>query len=337
MRIIIVGFGTVGQGFAQILRDKGAELARKFNFHPNIVGVATRSKGMVYHPNGLQIDALLGAMEHGNLSHYPDSVGLVRDWSTDDLIRKANADLMVEVSVSDLQTGQPATEYCLNALKTRKHVVVANKGVVALHYQQVQRAAQEVQKDFRYEGTVMAGTPSIALALESLSAANITGAKGILNGTTNYMLTQMENGMSYAEALAQAQALGYAEADPTADVGGWDAAGKALILANAVFGGNLQMSDLHVDGITQLTPELIAQARSEGECYKLIAEVTAQGGSIKPTRIPLSHPLAGVKGATNAITYSTELLGDVTLVGAGAGKLQTGYAILADILAIHRQ
>ncbi len=337
MRIIIVGFGTVGQGFVQILRDKRDDLHTRHNFQANVIGVVTRTRGMLYHPNGLNLTDLLNAAEGGNLASYPDSAGLVRDWSADDMIRRSNADVMVEVTVSDLQKGQPATNYCLAALETYKHVIVANKGVVALHYGQVMAAAKATQKQFRFEGTVMAGTPSITLAREALAGTTIHSARGILNGTTNYMLTQMENGMSYADALAEAQQLGYAEADPTADVGGWDAAGKALILANAVFGGNLTLQDLHVEGITGITSQDIEEAMAAGECYKLIAEVTAKTGSIRPTRIPLSDPLAGVKGGTNAITYQTDLLGNITLIGAGAGKLQTGYAILADLMAIYRE
>ncbi len=336
MRIILVGFGTVGQGFVQILRDKGAELASRYHLHPLVVGVATRSKGVLYHPNGLVLSELLAAAETGTFDAYPSSAGLTRDFSIEELISRANADVMVEVTHSNLETGQPAADYCLAALKSRKHVIVANKGVVALHYKAIAQAAAEVQKQFRYEGTVMAGTPSISLAREALAGATLQSARGILNGTTNYMLTRMEEGATYAEALAEAQRLGYAEADPTADVGGWDAAGKALILANAIFGGSLTMQDLTVEGITGLTPAHIAEARQHGECYRLIAEVSAAGGSVRPVRLPLNHPLAGVKGAVNAITYSTDLLGDVTLIGPGAGRLQTGFAILADLLAIYR-
>lgn len=334
MRIILVGFGTVGQGFVQILRDKADDLRERCGLVARIVGVATRTRGVLYHPNGFDLDALLAVGAQGNLSAYPDSAGLVRDWSIEQLIRQANADVMMEASVSDLQTGQPATDYCLAALDTRKHVITANKGVVALHYRTVQARAESVQKQFRFEGTVMAGTPSIMLARQALAGTTIESARGILNGTTNYMLTQMEGGLSYAQALADAQRLGYAEADPSADVDGWDAAGKALILANAVLGAALSLDDLSVQGISALTPDDLAEASRENTRYRLIAEVSRTGGSVRPQRLPLSDPLAGVTGATNAITYRTDLLGDVTLVGAGAGGQQTGYALLADLLAL---
>jgi homoserine dehydrogenase len=187
-----------------------------------------------------------------------------------------------------------------------------------------------------FEATVMAGTPSIRLAKEALAGCKISEVRGILNGTTNYILTQMESGIAYNDALAQAQQLGYAEADPTADVEGWDAAGKTLIVANAVFGKQLALSDLNVKGISEILQSDVEAARKAGERWKLIARVTPEGGSVQPVRLPVSDPLANVFGTTNAITYTTNLLGSVTLVGAGAGRLQTGFGLLSDLIAVQR-
>jgi homoserine dehydrogenase len=333
MRIIVVGFGTVGQGFVQLLRDRAAHLRRAYGLAANVVGVATRSRGVLYHPNGLDLDALLKAAPHG-LDAYPESPGLVRGWTTEELIARSSAEVMIEATPSDLRTGQPATAYCLRALETRKHLILANKGVVALHYQQVKAAAEAVQKQVRFEATVMSGTPAVLLGMQGLAGASVRRARGILNGTTNFMLTLMEEGASYEKALAEAQRLGYAEADPTADVDGWDAAGKALILANTVLGGRLTMDDLAVEGIRGLTPADIRAAQQAGERYRLIADVTPNGGSVRPVRLPLSDPLAAVKGAMNAVTYEAEPLGPITLIGAGAGRLETGFGLLADLLAI---
>jgi homoserine dehydrogenase len=220
-------------------------------------------------------------------------------------------------------------------LESGQHVVLANKGPVAVAYPELASRAKAAGKLLRFEATVMAGTPSIRLGAQALAGCKITQARGILNGTTNYILTQMEDGMSYADALARAQALGYAEADPTADVDGWDAAAKAVILAAALFGARLTLADMSVRGIRDLTTQDIATAKAAGERWKLIAQVTPTGGSVQPTRVPLAHPLAGVSGTTNAVTYITDLLGDVTLVGAGAGRLQTGFGLLSDLLEIH--
>ena len=247
------------------------------------------------------------------------------------------ADVLVEMSSTNLETAQPALDYCHQALDAGLHLVLANKGPVALAYAGLNAKARAKGLQMRYEATVMAGTPSIHLAEGSLAGCRILSARGILNGTTNYILTQMEGDMSYDEALTQAQALGYAETDPSGDVEGWDAAGKVLILANALFGSSLTMSDLDVSGITDISDSDIAEAKAAGQRYKLIAKATPQGGEVRARRLPLNDPLASVGGSTNAITLETDLMGNITLIGAGAGKLETGYAILSDLLAIRRR
>lgn len=336
MKIALIGFGVVGQGLLEILRDKGAELHAQQGFDAQIVAVATRSKGTLYHPAGLDIPKLLAAAQAGSFKQYPDTAELVRDQDILTLIRSCNADVMVECSNTDLQTGQPAIDYCYAAFDSGKHVVLANKGPVAVAYDELVARADKAGKLLRFEATVMAGTPSIRLAMQALAGCTISEARGILNGTTNYILTQMEGGMSYADALKQAQQLGYAEADPAGDVEGWDAAGKAIILARALFNSPITFKDMEVKGITGITAEDVKAAAAAGEKWKLVARVTAEGGSVQPMRVKLSNPLAAVSGATNAITYSTDLLGDITLVGAGAGRLQTGFGLLSDLLDIAR-
>lgn len=336
MKILLIGFGAVGQGFIELLRDKAGELAQRYHLRPVIVGVATRSQGTLYHPQGLTPAQLLAAASAGGLSHYPDRPALQRGTDIKAWIQQSNADVLIEASSTNLETGQPALEYCMTAFEAGLHVILANKGPIALAYAELQAAANLAKKLLRFEATVMAGTPSIALALDSLAGSTVLEARGILNGTTNYILTQMHQGQSYEEALTEAQRLGYAETDPRGDVEGWDAAGKLLILAATVFGKPLTMNDLQVTGINHLTPAHIQEAEEAGECYKLIARVTPEGGSVRAVRLPLSDPLASVSGSLNAITLTTDVLGAITLIGPGAGRKQTGFALLADLLAIHR-
>ncbi|MFQ5611075.1 MAG: homoserine dehydrogenase [Anaerolineae bacterium] len=340
-RLALIGFGNVGQGLAQIIRDRGPKLADRFGLTLDIVAVTTLSRGAVYDPKGLNPGRLLAAMaEAGTLADVPAPFD---GWDARQTIAGSNADIVVETSYSDLQTGEPAAGHIRLALEQGRPVVTANKGPIALHYRELAdlaaRAAPEVRLGF--EGTVMSGTPALQLALDNLTGAGIREIKGILNGTTNYILTQMENGLTYDAALAEAQRLGYAEADPSADVEGFDAAGKVVILGNVLLNAGLTMDRVACTGITGLTPTDIDQARQAGERWKLIGQLRSTGNdlsaSVKPMRLPLSHPLAGVMGVTNAITYSTDLLGDVTLIGPGAGGLETGYALLNDILAIHRR
>jgi len=335
MKLALIGFGVVGQGFARILLDKHAEL-QDLSFDAQIVAVATRSRGALYRPDGLDIADLLDTIGQGDLRHYPDAPGLERDWNAERIVRESSADAIIEVSPTNLQTAQPALDLFRLAFEHSKHVITANKGPIALAYADLKERAGRAHRTLGIEATVMAGTPSLRLALESLQGCRIKEARGIVNGTTNYILTQMEGGMDYADALAQAQQLGYAEPDPTADVEGWDAASKVLILSTVLFGKRLTMDDLDVRGISSITAADVRDAAAAGERWKLIARVTPEGGSVQPTRLPLTDPLAGVANATNAITYDTDLVGPVTLIGAGAGAQQTGFGLLSDLLAIHR-
>jgi homoserine dehydrogenase len=336
IKVALIGFGSVAQGLADILLHRADELRSNLGFSAQLVAVATRSRGALYRPDGLIIDELLTAIHQGNLNYYPEVVGLERDWDTLRIIRESNADVVVEASPSNFKTGQPALDYCHAALEAGKHVVLANKGPLVVAYHELLAHARQVGKQLRFEATVMAGTPTIHVGTQALAGCHISEARGILNGTTNYILTQMESGMSYADALAQAQKLGYAEADPSADVDGWDAAAKALILASAVFGSRMTMADLNIKGISGITLEDVQEAQAKGERWKLIARITPAGGSVQPMCLPISDPLASVMRATNAVTYATDHLGDVTIIGPGAGRSPTGFGLLADLMEIHR-
>ncbi|MFW9905599.1 MAG: homoserine dehydrogenase, partial [Candidatus Thorarchaeota archaeon] len=253
-----------------------------------------------------------------------------------------NANLIVEVSWTDINTGEPAISHIKTAIGCHKHVVMTNKGPIALAARELLSMAKTNGIEIRFEGTVLSGTPALNLGIYNLASSKITKIKGIVNGTTNYILTEMEKGLSYEVALKQAQDLGYAEADPTADVEGYDALGKIVILTNVVMGGNITKDQVPCQGITKITSQDINDAREEAKRWKLIAGAEMkEDGSIeayvRPKKIPLDHPLAAVSGPINALTYTTKYLGDVTIVGPGAGREATGYALLTDILDIHRK
>ena len=324
-RLILIGFGAAGQGFAQILRYHSGWLVQRYGIDVRLVAVCTRSRGSVYDPEGLDPAALLDAIKQdGDLSGLQGQ----RNWRPEDAIEQADADVLIELSPTNLTDGEPATGYIRLALANGLHVVTANKGPIALHLSELRRLATEAQLYLGYEGTVMSGTPALRLGWSSLA------------GTSNYILTAMAaGGRAFADALAEAQRLGYAEADPAGDVEGHDAAAKAVILAKVIMNARIDLSDVERMGITTLTRDTIEAARDSGERWKLIARVWNDGGnvraSVQPMRLPVSHPLAGVGGATNAITYSTDLLGDVTLIGPGAGGAATGFAIVSDLLEMH--
>ncbi len=340
-KLAFIGFGTVGQGLAEILRDKGDILRDSLGFEAQIVAVSDLLKGAVYHPDGLDIAKLLEVVQRtGKLDDYPDSPGLERGWDSFKTIRESNADSIVEVSYTDVNTGQPAIDHCRAAFESGKNVVMSNKGPVTFAYAELSTLAKEKDLHWSFEGTVMSGTPALRMPLTALAGNDISEVRGIFNGTTNYILTKMEEGMSYEVALKQAQELGYAEADPTADVEGYDALGKVVILANVVMNAPLTKEQVACQGISHLTLADIEQAKAEGKRWKLIGRATKEGdrvvASVGPEMVPLTDPLAGVMGATNAITYECDLAGPITLVGAGAGRVETGYSILIDLINIER-
>jgi homoserine dehydrogenase len=295
-------------------------------------------KGSAYDPTGLDLTTALAMAEGGqSLSGWSD-VG--SDWDAPTMIANADADVVVEATYTDIETAQPATDHIRAALERGLHVTTTNKGPTALFCRELTALAARHDVRFLFEGTVMAGTPLLNLIRESLAGSAVTEMRGILNGTTNYILTQMEGGMDYTTALTQAQELGYAEAVPDADVLGWDALAKVTILANVVFGADLKPSDSPCQGITEITPDDIARAGADGKRYKLIGHVWLERGTVKgavaPQLVNLDHPLAGVGGATNAMTILTDTLGEVTIIGPGAGRRETGFSLLNDLIHIAR-
>ncbi|MBN1304511.1 MAG: homoserine dehydrogenase [Anaerolineales bacterium] len=337
-KLALIGFGNVGQGFTQILRDQSESLAQRFGAEYKIVAVCDKLKGSLYHPEGLDPALLLDTVQAGKSLETLKTEA--SGWDAQETIAGCGADVLVELSYTDLETGEPAASHLRQALKAGMHAVTTNKGPIALHFPELLKIARENHVQVGIEGTVMSGTPTLHLGLDLLAGAEVQKIQGILNGTTNYMLTQMEQGISYGDVLADAQEKGYAEADPTGDVEGFDAAGKVVILANVLMGASITLNDVEREGITGLTVDDITAAQAEGQRWKLIAGVEKTPdrikASVRPTRLAVDHPLASVGGPTNAVTFTTALLGDVTLIGPGAGRLATGYAILCDLISIDR-
>ena len=336
-RLAIVGFGVVGQGFAEILLKHRARLKKEHGFEYSLVAVSDFVKGSAYDPKGLDIAKLLALAKENGISRYP---GAKTGWNAVDTIVKSNADVVVEATYTDIKTAEPAYTHFKAALKSGKHLVTTNKGPTALFFREVAALAKTRKLQFRYEGTVISGTPALNLVGLCLAGNEIREIRGIVNGTTNFILTNMEKGKSYADALKEAQDLGFAEAVPDADVEGFDAMAKVVILAKAVMGADIKVADVDRTGITKITLDDINAAKAEGKRWKLIGRVAREGGavraSVRPMKLDIADPLAGVGGATNALTFSTDLIRDVTIIGPGAGKIETGYSILVDLLAIHR-
>ena len=339
-KLAFIGFGTVGQGLTEILLEKKDLLVKKYDFHYTIVAISDIMKGSVYNKNGLDLKKVLTLVKNGKkLDEYPTGIKGMDSLTT---IKDTNANTIVEVTFTDVKTGEPALTHIKIALNAGKNVVSTNKGPVVKQAVDLLKIAEDNNVHYGFEGVVLAGTPALNLAEYSLAGNNITGFKGILNGTTNYILTRMEEGMAYDDALKKAQELGYAEADPTGDVEGLDALGKVVILSNVVLGKNISWQDVERKGITDITKEDVDEAKKEGKRWKLIGSAEVQAdGSVKakvwPEKLPHNNPLAGVGEAINALTFFTDELGAVTIVGPGAGRRETGFSLLIDLLNINRK
>ncbi|EGH44747.1 homoserine dehydrogenase [Pseudomonas syringae pv. pisi str. 1704B] len=257
------------------------------------------------------------------------------------VIRFSGADIVAEATFTNPVDGEPATTFCRWALDQGISVVTTNKGPVALRCAELKKLAQKSGAAFEFEGAVMSGTPVIRMAQEVLAGSEITGFKGILNGTSNFILSSMQEGLDFGRALIKAQEMGYAEADPTADVEGHDVRLKVVILANELLGAKLTPNDVSCEGISKITTQDIQSAARQDSRWKLIGSATRSpsgvvSATVSPQLLPNSDALAGVSGATNAVSFQTNLLGPVTISGAGAGRVETAYALLSDIISIHK-
>ncbi len=336
--LAIIGFGTVGQGFAELLQEKREPLKNTYGLEFEVVAISDPIKGSIYEDAGVNLKEILTLVKkEGKIDGY---AGGIKGWDSIKTIEETNADIIAEATPTNLESGEPGLTHIRTALKRGKHVITTNKGPIALFYRELAQLAKDRGKSLGFEGTVLSGTPAINLSLLTLAGTNISEIIGIMNGTTNYILTQMDAGKDYSEALREAQRLGYAETKPDADVEGWDALAKIVILSNVLMGANLKVSDVEREGITGITPSNIKDAKGEHKRYKLIARAWKENGKVKarvsPEKVDDGNILFHISGVGNAIQFKTDRLGRVTRVGPGAGKRETGFALLNDLISIHR-
>lgn len=336
LNLAFIGFGTVGRGLADLLLEKRAELKERYNLEFRVVAISDIKAGSILDPAGIDLgEALRRADSRESLeSMRAERKGL----SALETIRDGAPDTIIEVTWTNIKDGEPGYSHMRAALEAGKNVATTNKGPIALHFRELADIAKRRGAKLRFEGTVLSGTPVFNLFNGPLAGCQVTGVRGIVNGTTNMILSEMEKGRDYAEVLREAQRMGYAEADPTMDVEGWDAAAKAAILANYFFGADVKPEGVSRQGISSITLKEVMDAKAKGERIKLIAKAEASSSGVevgvKPTLLPLSDPLANIMGVTNALTFSTDCLGDVTIVGPGAGRRATGYSLLTDLISM---
>lgn len=332
MRIIICGFGTVAQSLTKLLVSRMDDLYAKYGIKPRIVGVFD-SKGGVTDPSGLDPNRLIEVKKNfGSIKNYDRSKKTV---SGQDIIDNTDADVLIETTASNYKDAEPGMSHIISAMKHGMHVISVNKGPLALAFPSLMELATYNRVLLRFSGTVGGGTPILDYAKNSLRGEQITSFAGILNGTTNYILTNMAHGMSFNAALADARSKGYVEADESLDLDGYDAAAKLVILANWVMGMKVTMPDIKRVGIRNVTTDDIKKATRKNAAVKLIASCN-KDLTVAPTEIPLDDPLC-VNGTLNAISFTSEHSGTQTIIGRGAGGTETASSILRDLLDIRKE
>ena len=333
MRIIIIGFGIVGESFARILSEKRRELTKNYGLRPDLVAVVD-VKGAVVDQSGLGFEALYKSRRAcGSIALHPKFKPAV---SGIEIIEKIDADVVVEVTPTNIVNGEPGLSHIMVALKRKRHVVTSNKGPLALALPALAELAAYNRVLLRFSGAVGGGTPVLDLGKKGLVGDKIISLRGILNGTTNYVLSRMdESEVTMEDALAEAQQKGYAEADPSYDLRGIDSACKLVITSNWVMGKSVTLRDVDVTGITEVTLDDVKRAKSEDCAVKLITSAEADRLVVKPEFVSRKHPLC-VNGALNAVSFKAEYAGEVTIIGKGAGGTETGGAILRDLIDIRR-
>ncbi len=342
--LILIGFGNVARRFASLLHEQRGRLARDHNLSTRIVAVATRRHGRAYAAGGLRTATLVRAVEGGRAIGATDArptVAFLRDAIRDSAAAARQRRLVVvETTTLDIERGEPAIAHVRAALASGAHVVTANKGPAAFAYRALSRAAARANRRFLFEGAVMDGVPVFNLARETLPAVEIVAFRGVVNSTTNYILTAMEHGQSFDEALMEMKALGIAEADASLDVDGWDAAAKTSALANVLLGANLTPHDVEREGITAEVAQRAVDAWRAGRRLKLVARATRDGSRITarvaPEELESDDLLAGLEGQQNALILHSDLLGRIAVVQLGGGLTQTAYALLSDLVTIAR-
>jgi homoserine dehydrogenase len=332
LRIILCGFGVVGQSLVKLFDSRTEDLYAKYGLKPRVVGVFD-SKGSAVDKSGLELEKLIEVKKKtGTVKNYANTKN---NMSGIDMIKNTDADVVIETTASNYKDAEPGMSHIITAMKRGMHVISVNKGPLALAFPSLMELAIYNQVIFKFSGTVGGGTPILDYAKNSLRGERISSFSGILNGTTNYILTNMATGLSFETALKDAKDKGYVEADESLDLDGLDAAAKLVILANWVMDMKVTMPDISCKGIRNVTEEDIKKARKNNCAVKLIASCNKEL-TVEPKEVSVDDPLC-VNGTLNAIAFTSEHSGTQTIIGKGAGGMETASSILRDLLDIRQE
>ncbi len=333
-KLAFLGFGNVGQAFAQLLQRKRTLLLEDYGIGFTITGIATARHGTAIQPAGLDIDQAIQLVRSGS------TLGSLTSGASPagplEFIRNCSADVLFENTPVNYVDGQPAVSYLQAALEAGMHAITANKGPVVHAYHELTSLAAHHGRHFFFESAVMDGAPIFSLFRHSLPAFDLQGFTGILNSTTNLVLTRMESGESFAQAVGYAQSIGIAETDPSGDIDGWDAAVKVSALVTVLMGVPLKPAQVERTGIRSLTTQDILQARQQGQRWKLVCSAHRQGqrviARVEPQLVSSDSPLYGVNGTSSIVSFESDVLPQLSIVEGNPGPETTAYGLLADFI-----
>ncbi len=332
-KLAFLGFGNVGQALARLLLSKREELAIRYGITFGAVGIATGQHGIAIQTGGLDLEHALAVAEN------KQNFGQLSELSVKDnleFVSACGADILFENTPVNYTNGQPAISHLQAALNNGMHAITANKGPVVHAYQELTDLARQRDRRFYFESTVMDGAPIFSLFRAALPGANLLSFRGVLNSTTNMILTRMETGEGFDEAVRYAQQIGIAETDPSGDIDGWDAAVKVAALVNVLMGIPLKPTQVDRMGIRHISPNDVQAAKSKGSRYKLVCSAVRNAGSVHarvaPELVPQSSPLYGVEGTTSIVLFETDVLGPLSIIEENPGPNTTAYGLFADFL-----
>ena len=330
MRIILIGYGVIGQNLTKLLISKSIDLYNLYGIKPRIVACLDKG-GVALDPSGLDLQRLLEVKKsNGTVAKYSEKNNKL---DPNQVIESTDAEILLELTPTNLKDGEPGLSHITTGMKYGKNIITANKGPLSVAFPSLIELANYNGVMFRFSGTVGGGTPVLEFAKRCLKGDRIVSFRGILNGTTNYILSKMQEGLSFNEALVDARSKGYVEADPSLDIDGFDAAAKLVIMTNWLMGMKVTLDNVSRKGISEIKKEDIINAENENKIIKLIAKCENKKLVVEPTKISKKDPLC-VNGTLNAVSFSLENSGDQTIVGRGAGGIETASAVLRDMIEI---
>jgi homoserine dehydrogenase len=326
----LLGFGVVGQSFVKLLLSHSTDLYNDYGIKPKVVACADNG-GIITCDQGLDLDRLLNVKKKKkSVIHY----GAKGNRSEIlDVIENIDAEVVIELTPTNIVDGEPGKNHIISAMKSGKNVITVNKGPLALEFPSLMELAEYNRIAFKFSGTVGGGTPILEFAKRCLRGDRIISFEGILNGTTNYILSKMYEGLNFSEALQDASEKGYAEKDPTLDIDGYDAVAKLVIASNFVMNMKSTMKDVRREGIRDVKPSQVLNERKKGNAIKLIASCDGKNLVVEPKPASMKDPIC-VDGILNAITFTCQHSGQQTIIGKGAGGMETASAILRDLIDI---